>query len=371
MKQDIFNHSCLSLTHMPHIFRALRVKKADAPEGQDDIEVAALLQKKGEAHLYKNEFIRAKATFDSAMQMRKMISGADSLFVASSAYCLGVAYYYLNDFSHAKLLFQECMRIQSKLSGDNDPCIVRSLCWLGRLHEKLSEPQKALERYLSALQRCKQEKSSVDYRVVVMLLHAIGGLYEDDRVNRQDMALKCYIEEITLIHSKLYVEEMKMQTIRMLADAHFNPGMLYKKRDDSDNSIEHLEKALELSKQCEGEKSIRVATITDNLGMLYASRKEFSVAKNHYSSAYSVYEKAIGREDLTTSDCAFRLGKVLDALESDLAMDFYKESLRVHKLNMTDDDERVGEILFCEGSFFLKRSAHHEAVKCFEEVCTT
>jgi len=33
---------------------ALRVKRADAPEGQDDIEVAALLQKKGEAHLYKN-----------------------------------------------------------------------------------------------------------------------------------------------------------------------------------------------------------------------------------------------------------------------------------------------------------------------------
>ena len=130
-------------------FRALRAKRADAPEGQDDMTVATLLRKKGEAHLYKKEFIRAKATFDSAMQIQKNISGADTMSVAYSTYCLGVAYYYLNDFSHAKLLFQECMRLQRKLTGENDACIVRSICWLGRQHEKLGEPAKALERYLS------------------------------------------------------------------------------------------------------------------------------------------------------------------------------------------------------------------------------
>ena len=93
---------------------ALRVKSLNAPEGQDDLEVAALLQKKGKALLYKHEFVRAKATFDSALQIHKKISG------------------YLNDFSHAKLLFQECMRIQEKLVGEDDVCIVLSLIWLGR-----------------------------------------------------------------------------------------------------------------------------------------------------------------------------------------------------------------------------------------------
>ena len=173
--------------HVITPFRALRVKRADAPEGQDDIEVASLLQKKGEAHLYKNEFVRAKATFDSALQIKKNISGADCMPVASSTYCLGVAYHYLNDFSHAKLLFQECMRIHVK----NDACVVRSLCWIGKQHEKLNEPEKALERYLSALRIYKKGKSSIDCIVVVMLLHAIGKLFEDDKVNLQEMALKC------------------------------------------------------------------------------------------------------------------------------------------------------------------------------------
>mmetsp|Transcript_19746 Transcript_19746/g.37054 ORF Transcript_19746/g.37054 Transcript_19746/m.37054 type:complete len:202 (+) Transcript_19746:1710-2315(+) len=176
-----------------------------------------------------------------------------------------------------------------------------------------------------------------------------------------------YNEEVNLIHSKLDVDEE--QTIRMLADAHFKPGMLNKRRGDVDKAIEHLEKALELTIQCDGEEHIKVASITENLGMLYSSRKEFAVAKKHYSTAYGVYEKSIGRDNLRTSDCAFRLGEVLESLESGLALDFYKESLRVHRLNVVDDDERVGEILFCSGRVLLFQGSDEDAVTIFEEVC--
>ena len=90
---------------------------------------------------------------------------------------------YLNDFSHAKLLFQECMRIQEKLVGEDDVCIVLLLIWLGRQHQKVKEPQKALERYLSALQISEKKKASINFRPVVMLLHVIGKFYKDDNIN--------------------------------------------------------------------------------------------------------------------------------------------------------------------------------------------
>ena len=167
------------------------MRRAQSPEGQDDMDVAALLQKKGEAHLYKDEFQRAKETFDSAMQIKKNLSGPVSMPVASSLYCLGTAYYYLNDFSHAMLLFQECLKIQVKLAGENDVGVARSLCWIGRHHEKLKEPEKALERYLAALRIYKKDMASIDYRVVVMLLHSTGRLYEDEKVSLEEMALKC------------------------------------------------------------------------------------------------------------------------------------------------------------------------------------
>lgn len=173
-----------------------------------------------------------------------------------------------------------------------------------------------------------------------------------------------------MINSKLDVDEM--QTIATLAEAHYRPGMLHKQREEVDNAIEHLEKSLELYEHAsDADIDEKLATISDNLGMLYVSREEYEVAKKHYSSAYSFYENCIGREDMLTADCAYRLGKVLEELESDLAEEFYTESLRVHRLNMVEDDERVGELLFCLGGISLAKGAGDDAVKHFEEVSIT
>lgn len=144
-------------------------------------------------HLYKSEFSRAKSTFDASLQIREKLLGRDSNAYASSLYCLGVAYHCLRDFSHSRVLFQECIRIQMSytLVPKANNRIGQSLCWLGRNHQSLHEPGKALEKYLSSLQQCKVNKKSVDYRIVVMLLHTIGETYEDEQINLPDMALKC------------------------------------------------------------------------------------------------------------------------------------------------------------------------------------
>ena len=130
-------------------------------------------------------------TFDVSLQIRQKLFGRDSSAYASSLHCLGVAYHGLKDYSHSSLSFQECMRIQTKLSCNNDVCIAVSLCWLGRNHQNLNEPNKALEKFLSALQLYKRNKNVADYRIVVMLLHTIGQIYEDKKVHLMEMALKC------------------------------------------------------------------------------------------------------------------------------------------------------------------------------------
>ncbi len=167
------------------------MKTSETTGLENDMQAAELLQKKGEAYLFKNEFVKAKTTFDSAIQILKRISGTmDSMSLASLMCCLGVAFYQLSDFAHAKLLFKECMRIQLELAGDDESCIVYLLCWLGRLHQRVNEPQRALELYLSALQRCKTVKT-IDYRVVVHLLQVIGEVYEEETINLPEMSLKC------------------------------------------------------------------------------------------------------------------------------------------------------------------------------------
>ena len=146
-------------------------------------------------HLYKSEFSRAKSTFDASLQICENLLGKDSNACVSSLYCLGVTYHCLKDYSHSIVSFQECIRIGTKVSSENKLLIAQSLCWLGRNHQCLREPSTALEKYLSSLQQCKLNKQTVDYRIVVMLLHTIGQIYEEEQVNQQDMALKCKANE--------------------------------------------------------------------------------------------------------------------------------------------------------------------------------
>jgi len=187
----------LELLYLSHIhvifFRALRVKRSIV---EDDFEVASLLHKKGAAYLYKKDYVRAKTTFGSAMQITRKISGAKSILAASHVYYLGVVYYYLNDFASAKSLFQQCTRIHVELAKKNNASLLfGSLTWIGRVYEKINEPQKALERYLFALQVYKKKKkknsATTDYKFVATLLNAMGKVYEHAELNLPEMSLKC------------------------------------------------------------------------------------------------------------------------------------------------------------------------------------
>ncbi len=152
------------------------------------------MQRTGECHLYKNEYGRAKSIFQSALKILEQNLGRVSMPVASCTYCLGIAYYYLHDYTHSILLFEECKRIQVKVVGENSNFVARTLCWIARQHEKIAEHDIALEKYLSALRIYKLNKSSSDFRVVIMLLHSIGKTYEDEKVNLVDLSLKCKVD---------------------------------------------------------------------------------------------------------------------------------------------------------------------------------
>ena len=345
-------------------------------------------------HLYKSEFSRAKSTFDASLQIRQKLLGRDSSAYASSLYCLGVAYHCLEDYSHSNLSFQECVRTQTKLSSKNDVCIAVSLCWLGRNHQSINEPTKALEKFLSALQLYKRSKNAADYRIVVSLLHTIGEIYEDKKIDLMDMAFKCkdrscfiryfiafrcltrstcgytstgYTEEIHLIQTKLDNDDIWVA--RLMALAHYKAGLLCKAKGDLADSIEHLEQGLGSIKQLEDDsQGSTEAMIADTLGVLFVMKEEYDTAKQYFSDSYSLFEKSLGRDHMTTAACAFRLAECLEHVGSNLALDFYEESLRVRRLNLTDDDKTVGMLLYSIGRVQFDNNAFVDAIKSFDEV---
>lgn len=177
-----------------------------------------------------------------------------------------------------------------------------------------------------------------------------------------------YIEEIHLIQTKLDLEDI--DGLRLVALAHYRAGLLYQSKEEISESIEHLEQGLSYIKQIEqsDNQDSAEAMIADTLGVLYASKQDYDTAKQHFSDSYSLYEKTLGREHATTADCAFRLAECLENVGSRLALDFYNESLRVHRLHISDDDERVGTLLFAIGRVHFNNDDFMDAANAYDEV---
>lgn len=170
-----------------------------------------------------------------------------------------------------------------------------------------------------------------------------------------------------MIDTKLDVEDMEVA--RLAALAHYKAGLLCQAKEDLHDSIEHLEQGLNFIKRMEDENQASTeAMIADTLGVLHASKEDYNTAKQYFSDSYSLYEKALGRDNKTTSDCAFRLAECLEQVGSKLALDFFMESLRVHRLHISDDDERVGALLFSIGRVHFRNNAYVDAATSFDEV---
>lgn len=120
-----------------------------------------------------------------------------------------------------------------------------------------------------------------------------------------------YTEEINMIESKLDTQDMEV--VRQLALAHYKAGLLCQAQEDVNESIEHLEKGLNSIKLTGDDNQDTEAMIADTLGVLYASKDDYSKAKQYFSDSYSLYERTLGREHMTTSECAFRLGKMISS----------------------------------------------------------
>ena len=170
-----------------------------------------------------------------------------------------------------------------------------------------------------------------------------------------------------MIQTKLDTNDIEMA--RCLALAHYKAGLLCKTKGNLNDSIEHLEQGLSSIKQLEDDShSSTEAMIADTLGVLFMLKEDFDTAKQYFSNSYSLFEKSLGKDHETTADCAFRLAECLEHVGSNLALDFYEESLRVRRLHITEDDEMVGVLLYSIGRVHFCNNAFVDAITSFDEV---
>ena len=132
-------------------------------------------------------------------------------------------------------------------------------------------------------------------------------------------ALKCYY----LALNYYMLHDMTQE----IADSYQNMGMIWDDLDDTTRALDYYLKSLELNHKLKNEK--RIASISHNIGVLYASKKnELDVALKYYNEALEHFEKTGFLEGEATA--VNNIGELFEKKgDYQEALVWYKKSLNI------------------------------------------
>jgi len=210
--------------------------------GNDQQQLADVLNKIGNYHLEVKEYQLALSYLDSAQQIRKEVFGASHVKVADVYNNLGVAYLNLRDFAKALGYHQEALRIRSL--HERDKLVAQSLNNLGQSYHEMNDPQNAKDAF--------------------------------------DKAIAIYSRP--LYHDA-----------NLLADVWLNLGNLQYDLDEFSLAINQYNRALYGYQQTSGPTELARALCYNNIANAYTRKEEYGKAFHFYEQALTLRKEKLGQ----------------------------------------------------------------------------
>ncbi len=169
------------------------------------------------------------------------------------------------------------------------PDLVDALCELAKFRSRIGEPGRSERLYSEALVHCKES----DIEVAPELLFRIHSLmaYHFDNSERNEKAVEHYEESLRLAEEANLLEPIQVAVV------HNNLAMLYKRTSRPEaaeksylSALNKFQKGLDRNNKDDA----RVASVYNNLGVLYYSKHDFDRACEFHSEALTIRQKLFG-----------------------------------------------------------------------------
>ena len=189
------------------------------------------------------------------------------------------------NFDKALDYFKCCLR--QSLAVDSGKNIGAAAAYnnIGLVYElQENRSLEALEYLLKGMLLVKELKGS-DYSEIAKCYNNIGAVYSSlgiEELNK-DYALKA-----------LAISEKLQEDTVAIVNIYTSLGVHYQEQSNFPLALEYLQKAYELSKSVNGEKSQRTATIINNIGGLYSYMADVPKALEYYSKALTMRQQVLG-----------------------------------------------------------------------------
>lgn len=308
-----------------------------------DPELHDFLQKIGDAALEIEALDTALECFEEESILRKRYGPEDEA-LADALHAFGSVLLDLGDNERAMEAFLDEVEIRTKCLGPEDLTVAEVLDTIGALHLENGDHMAALEAF-SQVAKIQKIHLGTDHEDVAETLYSIGLILLS--LNDHEEALVAFREVVNI----------RQQTFGLMdeavGDALNITGFLEMKSGNKEQALRLLSKALDIRRH--NEEWAKAADTLQQIGDIHREAQNFDLAIDCYKECLKLSSMELGDEDEGIADGYIALGNIQTVVGQHAdAGASYQAALFIIMRVFGDEDERVMPLLLKMGTSRLR-----------------
>lgn len=371
--------------------------------GSTTCEVAIIYNNVGSAHYLAEKFEQALKAYDKALMLRRLLLGSDSLDVAATVLNIGLTQHRLMNLNAALTHYEEFIRIaNTQLSKDTRDVMITYIR-MGEIHRQKKEPKKAIALFEKALTAGRSTLGQA-HPEIASILNRLGNLccetkelnraleyYEDGLKTEKSIWGSNHPHIIITMTNIAHLLKHKgdvasalitFRVIRNLqidslgsshlsvAETFSSEGLLQYSIGRFEAAFDSYQHALRIRREhYRSDYNVEVASTLNSLALVAFKLGLYDIARNSIAKGLSILKDIVGEDSQDMAILWYNIATIYyETGESEnLAMQYFKETLRIERKSLGDDHPDVVQTILYLGQKHHQAGELDDALEWFNE----
>lgn len=333
----------------------------------DDVHVATTLNNLGRVHFASGAYPQALQYYKQSLSMRRRLLGPNHIDVSVSAFNTGQTYHKLSQLQEAIALYHEFYASISKKHGEMHRDVAVVLKLLGQAYHEEEDSMTAVEFYSRALQISRKVFGHFN-QDSASILNMLGNLHYES--NNFDQAIRIY-EEGLAIERAVLNRKNRVNIVVTLT----NIGQALMQKKDFEGALRKYTEAYSIQCSVDKKNVVKITEILSMIGQISSMLGKYTQARKAFTRV--VYMRKLSLGDHIDVALALNYLGLVNFKQGalDLAMDNFKESLRIRMACCSEESSDIAVLLYNIASIYLHHGDNERALKhyqhalCVERAC--
>jgi tetratricopeptide (TPR) repeat protein len=318
----------------------------------DDKEKGFLNYQLGLIKFHQGEYTEAKSFYKLSLE----ILPPEHIDVAACYNELSLVYEKTNEYSKALASIEKAMQIYGKTLPANDPHLTDCTNNIGRMYFHMGEYAKSLSYYEKSLE-IYQNTRPPNHHNIVTSYNNIGSVYE--KMGQYSQAIS-FLEKTLSIHKKCLLPNHSE-----IADLYNNIGSLYEKMCEYTIALSYYEKSLEIYEGILPPDHPDLAASHNNIGLVYFQRGDYLRALSFHEKAHEIYRKILPANHPHLAASYVCQGSVHEEMcKYTTALLYYKKAFEIYRNTQSANPLDLAAFYHAIGSVYCKMCEYSTALSC-------